>query len=188
MAAPFRKFCLHMSVRLSPGFQAGRCTTARVSACLCSQQATSPSPENSRTDPLKPAQPEFIESKGDFKWVERLMPRYQIPPVPEHPHYPTPSGWVPPTDPPPDLPYSVRRTRFSQIPVYEKFNKDGSRKQTIIAHIEGDIWALEKELEEFLPAIIGRNPAMQVNEVTRKVVIKGLVTEEVKKWLLEKGF
>ncbi|XP_035668110.1 39S ribosomal protein L49, mitochondrial-like [Branchiostoma floridae] len=188
MAAPFGKFCPRLSSRLSPSFQAERCTMPKVSACLCSQQATSPSAEGVRTDPLKPAQPEFVESREDFKWVERLIPRHQIPPIPEHPNYPTPCGWVPPRDPPPDLPYSVRRSRFCHIPVYQRFRKGGSRKQTVIAHIEGDIWALEKELEKFLPAIIGRNPAIQVNEVARKIVVKGLVMEEVKKWLLEKGF
>ena len=48
--------------------------------------------------PLKEA-PKFtdvIESKEEWKWVERLMPMKVVPEVPHHDSYPTPSGWFPP--------------------------------------------------------------------------------------------
>ena len=38
----------------------------------------------------------FEESSEEWEFVERILPKGLVPPLPEHPSYPTPSGWVPP--------------------------------------------------------------------------------------------
>lgn len=73
------------------------------------------------------------------------------------------------------------------IPVYTDITH-GSRKITIIRKIEGDIWALEKEVKEYLEQLTGTVPPMQVNEVTMSIQIKGYFDKELKSWLLDKGF
>ena len=48
--------------------------------------------------------------------------------------------------------------------------------------------ALQKDVEEFLSPQLGRTPITQVNEVTGTLRIKGDFDEQLKAWLLEKGF
>ncbi|XP_043931767.1 39S ribosomal protein L49, mitochondrial [Protopterus annectens] len=136
---------------------------------------------------VKPEYPVVIESTDEFKFVERLIPPTRIPEPPNHDKYPTPSGWKPPQDPLPDLPYQVRRSRMHNIPVYTDITH-ASRKITIIRKIEGDIWALEKELEQYLKQITETVPPIQVNEVSMSILIKGHFDKELKSWLLDKGF
>lgn len=45
-------------------------------------------------------------------------------------------------DPPPDLPYLVRRSRMHNIPVYKDITH-GNRQMTVIRKVEGDIWVSE---------------------------------------------
>ncbi|XP_021120260.1 39S ribosomal protein L49, mitochondrial isoform X1 [Heterocephalus glaber] len=90
-------------------------------------------------------------------------------------------------DPLPDLPYYVRRSRMHNIPVYKDITH-GNRQMTVIRKVEGDIWALQKDVEEFLSPLLGKTPVTQVNEVTGTLRIKGYFDEELKAWLLEKGF
>ncbi|KYO27847.1 39S ribosomal protein L49, mitochondrial [Alligator mississippiensis] len=130
----------------------------------------------------------MVESTEDYKWVERLIPPTRVPEPPKHEHYPTPSGWSPPRDPPPELPYFVRRSRMHNIPVYTDITT-GNRKMTLIRKIEGDIWALEGEVKEFLAQLLGKTPPpTQVNELTSTIRIKGYFDAEIKAWLLDKGF
>uniref|UniRef100_UPI00398EDDEF large ribosomal subunit protein mL49 n=1 Tax=Pristiophorus japonicus TaxID=55135 RepID=UPI00398EDDEF len=131
--------------------------------------------------------PEIVESTEEFKFVERLIPPATVPVPPKHDCYPTPSGWCPPRDPPPDLPYIVRRSRMYNLPVYTDITH-GNRKMTVIRKIEGDIWMFEKDLKEFLRQIAGKTPLTQVNEVTMSLRVKGYFDKELKSWLLEKGF
>ncbi|XP_052618373.1 39S ribosomal protein L49, mitochondrial [Peromyscus californicus insignis] len=129
----------------------------------------------------------FVESVDEYQFVERLFPPTKIPEPPKHKHYPTPSGWQPPKDPPPNLPYFVRRSRMHNIPVYKDITH-GNRQMTVIRKVEGDIWALQKDVEEFLSPQLGKTPVTQVNEVTGTLRIKGYFDEQLKAWLLEKGF
>ncbi|XP_020020511.2 large ribosomal subunit protein mL49 [Castor canadensis] len=129
----------------------------------------------------------FVESADEYQFVERLLPPTTIPKPPEHEHYPTPSGWQPPRDPPPNLPYFVRRSRMHNIPVYKDITH-GNRQMTVIRKVEGDIWALQKDVEDFLSPLLGKTPVTQVNEVTGTLRIKGYFDEQLKAWLLEKGF
>ncbi|XP_053417017.1 39S ribosomal protein L49, mitochondrial [Nycticebus coucang] len=131
--------------------------------------------------------PTFVESVNEYQFVERLLPPTSIPKPPKHEHYPTPSGWQPPRDPPPDLPYFVRRSRMHNIPVYKDITH-GNRQMTVIRKVEGDIWALKKDVEDFLSPLLGKTPITQVNEVTGTLRIKGYFDEQLKVWLLEKGF
>lgn len=48
--------------------------------------------------------------------------------------------------------------------------------------------ALQKDVESFLSPLLGKRPIMQVNEVTGTLRIKGYFDEQLKAWLLEKGF
>ncbi|XP_055487025.1 39S ribosomal protein L49, mitochondrial-like [Leucoraja erinacea] len=131
--------------------------------------------------------PGVVESTEEFKFVERLIPPASVPVPPKHDRYPTPSGWCPPRDPPPDLPYIIRRSRMHNLPVYTDITH-GNRKMTVIRKIEGDIWMLEKDVRDFLTQTWGKTPMTQVNEVTRILRVKGYFDKELKAWLLEKGF
>ncbi|XP_036182605.1 39S ribosomal protein L49, mitochondrial [Myotis myotis] len=134
-----------------------------------------------------PSYPRFVESVDEYQFVERLLPPTSVPEPPKHEHYPTPSGWQPPRDPPPNLPYFVRRSRMHNIPVYKDITH-GNRQMTVIRKVEGDIWALQKDVEDFLSPLLGKTPITQVNEVTGTLRIKGYFDQQLKTWLLEKGF
>ncbi|XP_049636101.1 39S ribosomal protein L49, mitochondrial [Suncus etruscus] len=134
-----------------------------------------------------PSYPGFVESVDEYQFVERLIPPTSIPKPAKHDCYPTASGWQPPRDPPPNLPYFVRRSRMHNIPVYTDITH-GNREMTVIRKVEGDIWALKKDVEEFLLPQLGKKPITQVNEVTGTLRVKGYFDTQLKAWLLEKGF
>lgn len=134
-----------------------------------------------------PNYPSFVESVDEYQFVERLLPPTRVPDPPKHEQYPTPSGWQPPRDPPPNLPYFVRRSRMHNLPVYTDIT-NGNRQMTVIRKVEGDIWALQKDVEAFLSPMLGKTPITQVNEVTGTLRIKGYFDQQLKAWLLEKGF
>ncbi|KAM9301750.1 large ribosomal subunit protein mL49 [Gastrophryne carolinensis] len=130
--------------------------------------------------------PGIIESNEEYCFVERLIPPTQVPKPPKHQGV-TPSGWIPPKDTPPDLPYCVRRSRMHNVPVYTDITH-GNRQMTVIRKIEGDIWALEGEVRDFLTQLTGKTPAIQVNEINRSIRVKGYHDNAIKTWLAEKGF
>ncbi len=83
----------------------------------------------------------MIESKEEFKFVEKILPSELVPEPPAHEVYPTPSGWVPPNPKLSSrLSYAVLRTRFHNFPIYPLTREGGSRKLVRIKFIEGDIW------------------------------------------------
>lgn len=126
------------------------------------------------------------ESTEEYKYVERLVPPSRVPAPPEHPGA-TPSGWRPPACSPPPLPYMIRRSRMHNIPVYGDLTH-GNRSTTLIRKIEGDIWALERDVKQHLMEVTGKDHPTQVNEVTMTLKVKGHFHEELKEWLLGKGF
>uniref|UniRef100_UPI0037E7C2E9 large ribosomal subunit protein mL49 n=1 Tax=Semicossyphus pulcher TaxID=241346 RepID=UPI0037E7C2E9 len=130
--------------------------------------------------------PVILESTEEYKFVERLIPPSRVPDPPEHAG-PTPSGWTPPADSPPPLPYMIRRSRMHNIPVYTDLTH-GSRKTTLVRKVEGDIWALEKDVKQFLKEVTGKELSTQVNEVTMTLKVKGHFDVELKQWLASKGF
>ncbi|XP_060765196.1 mitochondrial ribosomal protein L49 [Neoarius graeffei] len=125
-------------------------------------------------------------STDEFYFVEQLIPPTHIPPPPKHTG-PAPSGWTPPSETPPSLPYMIRRSRMHNIPVYSDI-KHGNQKNTVVRKVEGDIWALDKDIKEHLQQLMGREPPTKVNEVTRSIRIKGQFDTELKEWLLKLGF
>ncbi|XP_017344476.1 mitochondrial ribosomal protein L49 [Ictalurus punctatus] len=126
------------------------------------------------------------ESTDEFCFVERLIPPTRVPPPPKHTG-PAPSGWTPPSETPPSLPYMIRRSRMHNIPVYSDI-KHGNQKSTIVRKVEGDIWALNKDVKEHLQQLTGRELPTTVNEVTMSIRIKGQFDTELKEWLLKLGF
>uniref|UniRef100_A0A8D2CZ32 Large ribosomal subunit protein mL49 n=1 Tax=Sciurus vulgaris TaxID=55149 RepID=A0A8D2CZ32_SCIVU len=87
-----------------------------------------------------PDYPSFVESVDEY----RLPPKHEL--------YPTPSGWQPPRDPLPNLPYFVRRSRMRNIHLYKDVTH-GNRQMTVIRKVEGDIWVLQKDVEDFLSSL-----------------------------------
>ncbi|OCT83976.1 39S ribosomal protein L49, mitochondrial [Xenopus laevis] len=135
---------------------------------------------------VKSDYPSIVESHDEYRFVERLIPPTQVPKPPKH-STPPPSGWIPPKDSPPELPYFVRRSRMHNVPVYTDITH-GNRHMTIIRKIEGDIWALELEVRNFLTQLTGKTPPTQVNEISGTIRIKGYHDKELQTWLAEKGF
>lgn len=43
-------------------------------------------------------------------------------------------------------------------------------------------------MEDFLSSLLGKAPITQVNEVTGTLRVKGYFDQQLKAWLLEKGF
>ncbi|ELV11955.1 39S ribosomal protein L49, mitochondrial [Tupaia chinensis] len=134
-----------------------------------------------------PDYPNFVEPVNEYRFVELLLPPTSIPKPSKHEQYPTPSGWQPPRDPPPKLSYSVQCSRMYNIPIYKDITH-GNRQMTVIWKVEGDIWALQKDVEEFLSPLLGKTPLTQVNEVTCTLPVKGYSDQQLKAWLPEKGF
>ncbi|XP_029362240.1 large ribosomal subunit protein mL49 [Echeneis naucrates] len=128
----------------------------------------------------------ILESTEEYKFVERLIPPSRVHTPPKHAG-PAPSGWIPPSDSPPSLPYMIRRSRMHNIPVYTDLT-NGSRKLTLIRKVEGDIWALENDVKQFLKEVTGKELPTQVNEVTMTLKVKGHYDMELKEWLAKKGF
>lgn len=153
----------------------GRVRPAVLLRALCSSSAES-----------NASRVKIEESTEEYAFVERLIPRSRVPAPPKH-DGPSPSGWVPPSESPPDLPYMIRRSRMHNIPVYTDLT-NGSRKTTLVRKVEGDIWALEKDLKEYLKEVTGKDLPTQVNEVTMTVRVKGHFDSELKAWLSKKGF
>lgn len=128
----------------------------------------------------------LIESTAEYKFVERLIPPSQVPAPPKHTGR-TPSGWCPPAETPPPLPYMIRRSRMHNVPVYTDLTF-GNRQTTLIRKVEGDIWALEKDVKQYLKELTGKELPTQVNEVTMTLKVKGHFDAELKEWLVSKGF
>ncbi|XP_075951501.1 large ribosomal subunit protein mL49 [Anarhichas minor] len=126
------------------------------------------------------------ESTEEYRFVERLIPPSRVPAPPKHAGS-SPSGWTPPADTPPPLPYMIRRSRMHNIPVYTDLTH-GSRRTTLVRKVEGDIWALEKDVKQYLKEVMGKELPTQVNEVTMTLKVKGHVDSELKEWLASKGF
>ncbi|KAM4570980.1 large ribosomal subunit protein mL49 [Fundulus diaphanus] len=153
-----------------------RTPTAAVTAGL--RLASTAAPREKRAD--------VIESTEDYKFVERLIPPSRVPDPPKHVGA-APSGWIPPAETPPALPYMIRRSRMHNIPVYSDLSH-GNRKTTLVRKVEGDIWALEKDVREHLRRVTGKELPTQVNEVTMTVKVKGHFEQELKDWLAARGF
>uniref|UniRef100_A0A5S6R101 Large ribosomal subunit protein mL49 n=1 Tax=Trichuris muris TaxID=70415 RepID=A0A5S6R101_TRIMR len=140
---------------------------------------------------------EPIVSADDYKWVKRLLPKPLIPDVPLHARFPTPSGWTPPKDRSAQSSFYVRRNRFHLFPVYSEIRRDRLNPETlefsyveiaVLKKIEGDVFACEKELADFLMKRLGHRIATHVNEPQGKIRVKGVTKVDIEAFLLESGF
>lgn len=96
----------------------------------------------------------------------------------------SPSGWVPPATEKPDLPFSIKRSKYNNIPVYTDYRSGGTRKLTIIKRVKGDL----KALEECLKSHLGNDIITSGNELTSQVIIRGSYKDEVFTLLKRLGF
>ncbi|XP_026863830.2 39S ribosomal protein L49, mitochondrial [Electrophorus electricus] len=176
MAASVRNMALTVTQRLWISHEvaslARRIST--VGACLRAENRT----PGERTG--------IVESSEEYRFVERLIPPTCIP-TPHKYDGSAPSGWTPPSEVPPALPYMIRRSRMHNVPVYSDI-KHGNQKSTLLRKVEGDIWALNKDVKEYLQQLTGKELPTQVNEVTGTIRIKGQFDKEIKEWLVKKGF
>ncbi|XP_018584425.1 large ribosomal subunit protein mL49 [Scleropages formosus] len=178
MAAPVASLTSRLRIRLKPCQTWLKLFKTALPSTVRLQTTSSTAGERRNTV--------IVESTEEYKYVERLIPPTQIP-TPPHRDGPAPSGWTPPSAVPPALPYMIRRSRMHNIPVYTDIT-NSTRKTTLVRKIEGDIWALEKDVKEYLEQLTGKVPPTSVNEVTRSIRIKGHYDKELKDWLLKKGF
>ncbi|KAL3971273.1 solute carrier family 7 (L-type amino acid transporter), member 9/15 [Sarotherodon galilaeus] len=88
--------------------------------------------------------------------VERLIPPSRIPTLPKYTG-PTPSGWI---------------SRVHDILIYTDVT-NSNRKLTLIWKGEGGIWALEKDVKQYLMEVMGKELPTQVNDVTTTMKVKG---------------
>lgn len=79
--------------------------------------------------------------------------------------------------------YSVARTINKGIPVYATNKLGGTRLETVIRKVQGDSNALMKDLLTDFP-----DAQVKVNSRTQNVVMKGHHVNELKEWLIRKGF
>ncbi|XP_065562700.1 large ribosomal subunit protein mL49-like isoform X2 [Artemia franciscana] len=130
------------------------------------------------------------EVKVDWKNIERLFPQQTVPIPPVKETYP--SGWVPPKGSSLDCPYHVKRSRNHMLPVYfvnrTVKTQRGGWSYTQILHIEGDIWALEKDLKDYLEEYHQQFVPSQVHELSRWIRFKEDHVNIINSWLIEKGF
>jgi len=126
-------------------------------------------------------------SSENWKYVERLLPSATIPSFPLKEDYP--SGWTPPADSGLDLPFFVPRNKNHMMPVYLNFEAiRRERKITIVRHIEGDIWELERRLKAHLDKVNNKTTVSQVHEVAMFIKFKGDHVSIAREWLINCGF
>lgn len=82
----------------------------------------------------------------------------------------------------------MRRTKNHMIPVYLKILFRGTKRVTVIRHIQGDVFALEAELTAFLEDYLKKKFIIRVNEFSGEIVINGDYVNLVKHFLQKRGF
>uniref|UniRef100_A0AC34FTI8 Large ribosomal subunit protein mL49 n=1 Tax=Panagrolaimus sp. ES5 TaxID=591445 RepID=A0AC34FTI8_9BILA len=154
-------------------------------------------------DPWKHALPQQEQTLTDFKessinwsYVERLLPKETIPPMPLNCGI-LPSGWRPPKNPPPALSYFIGRDRKHQPALFLERRRDQLNTDTMdfeyvelvtMAEISGDVYECEKDVKEFLENELGHPIATYVDEIKGKIKVKGAQRSLLEKFIFEKGF
>lgn len=133
---------------------------------------------------------EVVRNPPEWKYVERLLAKKVVPQIEPKAEYF--SGWKPPSiglhnvD---KFAYYVARSKNHMIPVYLEITFRGQRRVTVVKHVQGDIWQLEKELREVVQAARnGRLCATRVNEMSGQIRIHGDYVDEVREYLKAKGY
>lgn len=133
---------------------------------------------------------EVLKNPPEWKYVERLLPKEVIPKLVPKPEYP--SGWKPQSVGMGDIEkvaYYIPRTRNHMIPVYLETTFRGQRRVTVVKHVQGNLWQLERELRQIVEkARNGRKCATRVNEMSGQVRIHGDYVDVVREYLKSKGY
>ncbi|KAK6198417.1 hypothetical protein LQW54_010311 [Pestalotiopsis sp. IQ-011] len=87
--------------------------------------------------------------------------------------------------PPQHLPYYVGRNRMNNIAVYERRDRGGNLKKTLLKKGEGNLQALRFDVAEALGL---SEKDVKVNSITNHVEIKGHRKEDVVEFLRNMGF
>lgn len=129
-----------------------------------------------------------------WEYVERLA-KIKVAPLPDRrkagePPTPMPSGFMPPPESPPDLPYFVPRTRNYLLPVYYHLDNDPEKCSTIVKQVTGDLWQLEEDLRTHLESLnkTNRRILTSVLETDDRVCFRGRYLHQVVDWLHAQGF
>lgn len=92
------------------------------------------------------------------------------------------TGWAPPREVMPNLPFHVdRSTTGKHFPVYTFYSGSGTKVQTVVRRMSGDIETLKEELEKVV-----ENAEVVVRP--GKLLVRGNYVLRVKRWLLGLGF
>ncbi|OBS21865.1 hypothetical protein FPOA_08201 [Fusarium poae] len=84
-----------------------------------------------------------------------------------------------------NLQYIIKRTPYTQLPVYRKWMSGGNRCIVIIKKVKGDQLKMVKDLSEDLQI---KAEDIRINPVTQHIEIKGDMYAQTMKWLLDTGF
>lgn len=129
-----------------------------------------------------------------WDYVERLA-RIKIAPQPRlrkagEPIVALPSGFIPPPETPPDLPYFVPRTRNYLLPVYYKLHNDPEECYTMIKLVSGDLWKLAEDVRIHLESLdeCKQKILTGVQETDARIMFRGRWVHQVVDWLHNKGF
>ncbi|XP_024885265.1 probable 39S ribosomal protein L49, mitochondrial isoform X2 [Temnothorax curvispinosus] len=130
---------------------------------------------------------EITKDPTEWKYVERVL-RYKIIPKPATGDIKFSSGYKPASALPTDYTYFVERTKNYMQPVYLTRSLRGAKKVTEITKIQGDIWALERDMKRFLEERMRKKVASQIHEFAGIIKFKGDCVSRVKEWMDMKGF
>lgn len=83
--------------------------------------------------------------------------------------------------------YFVNRTKNDGLPVYTEFKNGRTNESTVIRRIDGDANALLKDLQATLFTDAPKDFAL-VKERSNSIHIKGIYMNEIKEWLIMKGY
>jgi len=83
------------------------------------------------------------------------------------------------------FPYIVRRTPYSQLPVYQKWMSGGNRVIVLIKKVDGDRTRL---VEDLATALQVKRSDIRLNPTTQHIEIKGQYFKPAMDWLLNAGF
>lgn len=83
--------------------------------------------------------------------------------------------------------YFVNRTQNNGLPVYTEFKNGRTNESTVIRRIDGNADALLKDLQATLFKDAPENFAV-IRPRSNTIHIKGIYMNEVKEWLISKGY
>ncbi|KAF4556353.1 putative mitochondrial large subunit ribosomal protein (Img2) [Elsinoe fawcettii] len=85
----------------------------------------------------------------------------------------------------PNLPYFVTRTPSNELPIYQFHMAGGNKKLTRIRKIDGNLDALREEVQNTFQL---KREECTINQLTRQVIVKGHVKEEIEAFLKARRF